>query len=447
MQSQGKTNKKKKTKEKEKKLVLLDAHAIIHRAYHALPDFSSSKGEPTGALYGLVSMLLKLIQDLKPDYLIACYDLPEPTYRHEVYKEYKAGRAKADDDLVKQLDRSRDIFKAFSIPIYDYKGFEADDILGTIVEKVKDNKSVVTTIASGDMDTLQLVDGKKVQVYTLRKGIADTIIYDETAVLARFGFKPELLPDFKGLRGDPSDNIIGISGIGEKTATILVKAFGTIENMYKELKRSELKFEKAGIKPRIIKLLKENEEEALFSKMLALIRRDAPIDFEVPKKKWEENLQVADVLSLFADLNFRTLARRVENMFGAESISNIDTQEKESISPRAEKELTLALWVLHSDITNPELEDVLQFTKTSSYAEAREKIFKELKKTRLIDIYRNIEMPLIPIVEKMYERGIKLDIKYFKQLSKEYHKELSKLEKKIWKGGAVLKKHFFYTFI
>lgn len=433
MQSQGKTNKKKKTKEKEKKLVLLDAHAIIHRAYHALPDFSSSKGEPTGALYGLVSMLLKLIQDLKPDYLIACYDLPEPTYRHEVYKEYKAGRAKADDDLVKQLDRSRDIFKAFSIPIYDYKGFEADDILGTIVEKVKDNKSVVTTIASGDMDTLQLVDGKKVQVYTLRKGIADTIIYDETAVLARFGFKPELLPDFKGLRGDPSDNIIGISGIGEKTATILIKAFGTIENMYKELKRSELKFEKAGIKPRIIKLLKENEEEALFSKMLALIRRDAPIDFEVPKKRWEENLQVADVLSLFADLNFRTLARRVENMFGAESVSNIDTQEKESISPRAEKELTLALWVLHSDITNPELEDVLQFTKTSSYAEAREKIFKELKKTRLIDVYRNIEMPLIPIVEKMYERGIKLDIEYFKQLSKEYHKELSKLEKKIWK--------------
>ena len=414
-------------------MVLLDAHAIIHRAYHALPDFSSSKGEPTGALYGLVSMLLKLIQDLKPDYLIACYDLPEPTYRHEVYKEYKAGRAKADDDLVKQLDRSRDIFKAFSIPIYDYKGFEADDILGTIVEKVKDNKSVVTTIASGDMDTLQLVDGKKVQVYTLRKGIADTIIYDETAVLARFGFKPELLPDFKGLRGDPSDNIIGISGIGEKTATILIKAFGTIENMYKELKRSELKFEKAGIKPRIIKLLKENEEEALFSKMLALIRRDAPIDFEVPKKKWEENLKVEDVLSLFADLNFRTLARRVENMFGAESISNIDTQEKESISPRDEKELTLALWVLHSDITNPELEDVLQFTKTSSYTAAREKIFKELKKTRLIDIYRNIEMPLIPIVEKMYERGIKLDIKYFKQLSKEYHKELSKLEKKIWK--------------
>ncbi|MCH7756537.1 hypothetical protein IIC45_00385 [Patescibacteria group bacterium] len=420
----------------KKRLVLLDAHAIIHRAYHALPDFSSSAGEPTGALYGLSSMLLKLVKDLKPDYLIACYDLPEPTYRHEVYKEYKAGRAKTDDDLVKQLERSRDVFKAFNVRIYDHKGFEADDILGTIVEKVKDNKNVDTIIASGDMDTLQLVDGKKVQVYTLRKGITDTIMYDETAVISRFGFKPELLPDYKGLRGDPSDNIIGIKGIGEKTATILIKAFGTIENMYKELKMSDSKFEKAGLTPRIINLLKENEEEALFSKMLALIRRDAPIDFEIPGKKWEEELQVEDVLSLFADLNFRTLARRVENMFGVASVPDIETKEKESISTKAEAELTLALWVLCSDVTNPQLEDVLQFTKTSSYKSAREKIFKELNKTKLIDVYTNIELPLIPIVEKMRERGIKLDIKYFEKLSKEYHKELSKLEAKIWKHAG-----------
>ena len=131
----------------KKRLVLLDAHAIIHRAYHALPDFSSSAGEPTGALYGLSSMLLKLVKDLKPDYLIACYDLPEPTYRHEVYKEYKAVRAKTDDDLVKQLERSRDVFKAFNVRIYDHKGFESDDILGTIVEEVKNNKNIDTVIA------------------------------------------------------------------------------------------------------------------------------------------------------------------------------------------------------------------------------------------------------------------------------------------------------------
>ena len=120
-----------------KTLVLLDAHAIIHRAYHALPEFLSSKGEPTGALYGLSSMIMKIISDLKPDYIIACYDLPQKTFRHEAYDAYKAGRVKADDALVSQLISSREIFEAFNIPIYDAPGFEADDVLGTIVEKTK----------------------------------------------------------------------------------------------------------------------------------------------------------------------------------------------------------------------------------------------------------------------------------------------------------------------
>ncbi|NDE68440.1 hypothetical protein EB052_02435, partial [bacterium] len=218
-----------------KRLVLLDSHAILHRAYHALPDFVSAKGEPTGALYGLVTMLLSAVAELKPDYVVACYDLPGPTYRHEAYKEYKAGRAKSDPALVSQMKRSRDVFEAFNIPIYDKPGFEADDMLGTIVEEVirgkeaqasaavaKSFKDVDIVIVSGDMDTLQLVTGKRVQVYTLKKGIKDTILYDEDAVRERFGFGPELLPDYKGLRGDPSDNIIGIKGIGEKTATTLI---------------------------------------------------------------------------------------------------------------------------------------------------------------------------------------------------------------------------------
>ncbi|MDO8482989.1 MAG: 5'-3' exonuclease H3TH domain-containing protein, partial [bacterium] len=223
-------------KQETKRLVLLDAHAILHRAYHALPDFSSSKGEPTGALYGLSSMLIKIIADLKPDYIVAAYDLPKPTYRHEAYKEYKAGRAKADPELVSQMKRSREVFEAFSVPIYDKEGFEADDILGTIVEKMSGDKNVDIIIASGDMDTLQLVNDKKVQVYTLKKGIQDTILYDEEAVVKRFGFPPKLLPDYKGLRGDPSDNIIGIKGIGEKTGGTLIQTFGTIEEMYKTLK-------------------------------------------------------------------------------------------------------------------------------------------------------------------------------------------------------------------
>ena len=186
-----------KQKSNTKMLVLLDSHAIIHRAYHALPEFLSSKGEPTGALYGLSSMIMKIVTDLKPDYIIACYDLPQKTFRHEAYKDYKAGRAKADPALISQLKSSRQIFEAFNIPIYDAPGFEADDILGTIAEKYKKDKSINIIIASGDMDTMQLVDGKKVQVYTLKKGINDTILYDEGAVVARFGFKPVFLPDYK----------------------------------------------------------------------------------------------------------------------------------------------------------------------------------------------------------------------------------------------------------
>lgn len=283
-----------------KKLILLDAHAILHRAYHALPDFTSPKGEPTGALYGVTAMLLKIVTELKPDYIAACFDLPEPTYRHEAYKDYKAGRAKLEESLVAQIERSREIFAAFGIPIYEHPGFEADDMLGTIVEQVKKQKDLDVVIASGDMDTLQLVSGKKVRVYTLRKGLQDTMLYDEEAVEQRFLFGPELLPDYKGLRGDPSDNIIGIPGIGEKTATELITNFGSIESIYKKLKKDEKVFEKAGIKGRIVALLKEHEEEALFSKMLATIRRDAPIDFKLPDKCWNEDLDVAKLLELFS---------------------------------------------------------------------------------------------------------------------------------------------------
>ena len=232
----------KKTNDK-KTLVLLDAHAILHRAYHALPDFSSPSGEPTGALYGVVAMLLKIVEELKPDYIAACYDLPDPTYRHEVFNGYKSGRKKTDDDLVAQIIRSRDIFDAFGIRIYEHAGFEADDLLGTISYQLRDNKNMQVIIASGDMDTLQCVDKKRVQVYTLKKGIKDTIMYDEAMVKKRFGFPPKLVPDYKGLRGDPSDNIPGIPGIGEKTATTLITEFGSIDDIYKKLKKSEKIFE------------------------------------------------------------------------------------------------------------------------------------------------------------------------------------------------------------
>jgi DNA polymerase-1 len=434
-------------KSEKKRLVLLDAHAILHRAYHALPDFTSDKGEPTGALYGVSAMLMKIIDDLKPDYLVACYDLPEPTYRHEVYEDYKAGRAKTHDDLISQINRSRDIFEAFNIPIYEKAGFEADDVLGTIAHQVKDKKDIDVIIASGDMDTLQLVDNKRVQVYTQKKGIKEVVLYDEEGVEERFGFGPKLLTDYKGLRGDPSDNIPGIAGIGEKTATILIQNFGTIEEMYKVLKKDKEKFEKAGIKPRIIGLLEDNKEEAEFSKMLATIRLDVPIDFKIPEDRWREALDVEKILVLFQELGFRTLSQRARGAFGGsddeeETHSTGSGQAKEEDVEKEEvpeieiKKVGIALWLLHSDTTNPTLEDILQFANTDSFEEAQKYIFAEIRKQKLEKVLNDIELPLIPIVEKMKERGVLIDVEYLKKLSKDYHKKLSGFEKKIYKHAG-----------
>jgi DNA polymerase-1 len=432
-QQKGADNNSKKTK----RLVLLDAHAILHRAYHALPDFMSAKGEPTGALYGLTTMLIKIIDELKPDYLVACYDLPQPTYRHEAYKDYKAGRAKADDELVAQMKRSRDIFKAFDIPIYDKPGFEADDMLGTIVEKLKSDTEVDIVIASGDMDTLQLITGKKVQVYTLKKGIKDTIIYDEKAVNERYGFGPLQLPDYKGLRGDPSDNIVGIAGIGEKTATILISTFGSIENIYKELEAGhEEKFKKAGITDRIINLLKEGKEDAEFSKMLGTIRRDAPIDFNLPKN-FGESIDFDKIIALFNELDFRTLANRLRMVLGGKTEEVKKEEVEQNISKEDLTETGIALWLINSNLTNPTVDDILEFAKTKDFPEAKKIIFTELEKRGLKKVYDDIEFPIIPIIEKMDKKGVKIDVAFLNDLSKTYHTELSKLEKKIWEyaGG------------
>src|SRR3989338_5058963 len=243
---------------KTRRLVLLDSHAILHRAYHAMPGFVSAKGEPTGALYGLSLMLFSIIKEFAPDAIVACFDLPGPTFRDEMYKEYKAGRVKIEDDLVYQLNRAKDLLSAFDIPVLEKEGFEADDILGTLVEKIKDKKLDII-IASGDMDTMSLLADKRVKVYTLKTGIKDTILYDAKRAEERYGIAPNLIPDYKALRGDPSDNIIGVAGIGEKTGTELIQKFGGIEDIYKTLKKDRKKFIDAGFKERIVKLLEEHE--------------------------------------------------------------------------------------------------------------------------------------------------------------------------------------------
>lgn len=421
-----------KEKTKKKTLVLLDVHAILHRAFHALPDFTSPKGEPTGALYGVVAMLLKIFEELSPDYVVACYDLPGPTYRHEVYKEYKAGRVKTDPTLIAQIKRSRDIFDAFSIPMYESVGFEADDILGTIVEKTKEMSDVSLIIASGDMDTLQLVQGDRVKVYTLKKGIRDTLLYNEKAVKERFGFPPSRIIDYKGLRGDPSDNIPGVKGIGDKSATSLISLCGSIESIYKQLKKDESELIKAGITPRICGLLRDNEEEAIFSKMLATIRKDAPIQFSVPTMTWKESINSEKIEHVFNELGFRTLYARVMLFLGkketiSESVHNEDVQEV--------NEAKIALWLISSDTTDPSFEDVIRWGKerdASNFKETYALLLETLKKQDLWRVFDDIERPLIPVLRNMEEAGIAIDVEYLKSLSKKMHHELDSLQKQIY---------------
>ena len=428
--------------------MLLDSHAIIHRAYHALEkaEMTGPDGTPTGALYGLTSMLLKIITDLKPDYIAACYDLPKPTIRHEAYADYKGSRKATDDALAQQLQESRKVFEAFSIPMYEREGFEADDLLGTIAHELREEEGVDVIIASGDMDTLQLVDDERVRVYTLKKGIQDTILYDEKSVVARFGFKPKLIPDWKGLRGDPSDNIKGIPGVGEKTATDLIKQFGSIEDIYATLeKKGESAFLKNGVKARMIGLLKEHEDEARFSKSLATIRLDVPIAFTLPEHAWRETADSEKMLAMCDEFGFRTLKDRIKTLFGAMSgFVNPSSDDgftkpliEEEIDDTRFREAQAMLWLISSEFTNPSLDDILAFAKERTFEVAYEKLEKQIAELGEVHgVYDNIEKPLIPVILKMEERGVLIDTGVLSGLADTYRAELESIEKKIYKEAG-----------
>ncbi len=429
-----------KNKPNNETLVLLDAHAILHRAYHALPDFNSPSGEPTGALYGVVTMVLKIIEEFKPKYIAACFDLPEPTYRHQAFADYKGTRSKTDDALVAQIIRSRDIFAAFGIPIYEQVGFEADDMLGTIAHLCKDTPELRVIIASGDMDTMQCVDKKRVQVYTLKKGIKDTILYDETAVIARFGFGPKLVPDYKGLRGDTSDNIPGIRGIGEKTATELIIQFGGIDDIYKKLKKDEGQFIAAGVKPRMVELLKAGEEEAQFSKMLATIRTDAPVDFVIERTKWQETADTDAILNLFSELGFRTLGARIKTLFALTADVPEDPVAS-GVNPHDITRAAILLWLLESERTNANYADIIDYGRSYFEMADFKEIMTKLEKTVMADpdlarVFTEIEEPLMPVLAHINATGITLDTAYLAGLSKTMHAELAGLETKIYKHAG-----------
>ena len=445
----GRMVKKTPSQKPKERLVLLDAHALLHRAYHALPEFANSQGVPTGGLYGYLAMILRIVADFKPDYIVACYDLPQKTFRHEAYDGYKGKRAKTDDALVEQIKSSRHVCEKISIPIYDTPGFEADDMLGTIVEQTKkrwkDNQDLEIMIATGDMDSLQLVDDSNVRVFTLKKGLNDTVVYDEDAVRARYGFGPELLCDFKGLRGDPSDNIIGVPGIGEKTATELLLKFGTIEHIYELIHKDRDVLLKEGVKERMVKLLEDNEESALFSKTLATIRRDAPITFELPEKHWLDTVSIDVIEPVLREFEFKSLIVRLKEILGGGAIeSKPKTKSKSEPSPGSPsasetlfgeeptRQMQIAQWLLNSDLASPTTEDILMYTRAKNLDDALPLLEEEIRRQHLDFVYRSIELPLIPILEKMEDHGVLLDTGFLHKMSGALHQELTKYEQKIY---------------
>jgi len=294
----------------KKRLVIIDSNALIHRAFHALPPLTAPNRELVNAVYGFLLVFLKALKDLRPEYVAAAFDLPGPTFRKEIYKEYKAKRRKAPDELYAQIPIVKRILSSFNVPIFEKQGFEADDVIGTIAKSAQRRQiapEIETLIVTGDLDALRLVD-KNTRVYTLKKGLSDTVVYDEQLVKERYdGLAPEKLTDYRALRGDPSDNIPGVTGIGPKTATELLKKFGSLDNLYDSLESGE---KSDSIPLRLKEKLIAYKEQALFSKALAEINTDVPIDFTLEQCR-SKPLDKEKIVKIFQEFGFYSLIKRL----------------------------------------------------------------------------------------------------------------------------------------
>jgi DNA polymerase I len=288
---------------KLKKLVIIDSNALLHRAWHAIPPLKTKDGTMVNAVFGYTSLLLSILKELQPEYIIASFDLAGKTFRHEEYAEYKAQRVKQADEFYDQFPLSKDVLAAFNIPILTKAGFEADDVLGTIsTEAYNKYKDLEVIIITGDLDALQLVNDR-VKVLTLKRGFHETFTYDIAAVKERYGLEPSQLIDLKAIQGDSSDNIKGVRGIGAKGATDLIKEFGSLDNIYK-------KIAKADVKERTRQLLIDQKKEAYESQRLVTIVRDVPLKWKLEDAKFSE-FDSEEVYKIFQELEFTSLLNKI----------------------------------------------------------------------------------------------------------------------------------------
>jgi DNA polymerase-1 len=346
------------TENNKKVMVLIDSNAIIHRAYHALPKtMKTSKGELTNVVYGYTTTLIKVLEDLKPTHIAASFDISKATFRAAEFAEYKAHRVKADQELYDQIPRVRELLEVLNIPVYEMEGFEADDCIGTIAAKFQltDNKYQIDAelqipdkedfevyIVTGDKDAFQLIDGN-IFVYNLKGGLQNGEVIGREQIKRDWDLHPEDFIDLKALAGDPSDNIPGVPGIGPKTAIDLLQRFDSLKGLYEQLEAQVAKFEGQGdvesieksvannlsLKPRIVGLLTQYKEQAFMSQMLATIRRDVPLGFELDKCIWGE-YDREKVKEFFTKMQFLSLLRR----FGALPSEEKRTKEAEEQSKR-----------------------------------------------------------------------------------------------------------------
>lgn len=377
----------------QKRLIVIDSNSLIHRAYHALPPLKTRKGELVNAVYGFCLIFLKVLRELEPDFVAATFDLPGPTFRHKEFKEYKAKRARAPQELYQQISKVKEVLGVFKVPVFEKQGFEADDLIGaisTIAPQKQIFPKLEVIILSGDLDTLQLVNSQT-KVYTMKKGIKDTVLYDVEKVKERYqGVGASQLPDVKGLKGDPSDNIPGVPGIGEKTALGLIKEFGSLENLYLEIEKDTEKAKK--IKETVRKKLREYKEQAFISKRLVQIRCDVPIDFKLKDCQFGK-YHPEKVAEVFKNFEFYTLLNRLP-------------------SPSA-KTTTGQKTLIEEEDEGEKIEKLYQ-----------ERVFSK-------EIYQ-MEKALVPVVKRMAENGIKIDLKALGILSKNLDARIQNLISKIY---------------
>ncbi|MCX6733819.1 MAG: hypothetical protein NTX63_03310 [Candidatus Peregrinibacteria bacterium] len=287
------------------KLLIIDGNAIIHRAFHAIPMLTTSSGQPTNAIYGFCSMIMNLLIKERPEYIVIAYDRKGKTFRDDLYTEYKATRTKAPQELYDQMPLIKDVMRAFKIPQFEVDGFEADDIIATITHKMESNADIHCYIATGDRDAFQLIT-HAVSVITPKSGFKEYATYTPEKVKEEFGITPEQFCDYKTLRGDTSDNIPGVPGIGEKIATDLLKKYETIDGILNHL--SELS-------PAIAKKMTEGKDSLEMSRKLVTLNHEVPIDF-VLDECTTHNFDVSEITRLFEGYEFRSLVRKLGELEG-----------------------------------------------------------------------------------------------------------------------------------